>query len=207
MLLRMVIWASLLLLVPVRSFGQGLKTGNVNWTGEFEFTHTIDEGKTNELYVFGDHPKVNLLFEGLFVENGLHRAELGIGKTLSVHKLILKPYVGLTTDGAMFTPVVTILSLWGRTAVYIADPKFYHDDEPDTLYQKASFALTKSGAWQVRWERLQVFGVLTVFNRFGVERRVWVRNNTLGVNSHIHVVSFVDTINKQLGLAVGFRWQ
>ena len=52
-----------------------------------------------------------------------------------------------------------------------------------------------------------LFGVLTVFNRFGVERRIWVRNNTLGVNSHIHVASFVNTTNKQLGFAVGFRWQ
>src|SRR3989344_3323332 len=207
MLLRMVIWASLLLLVPVPSFGQGLKTGNVNWTGEFEFTHTKDEGKTNELYVFGDHPKVNLLFEGLSVEDGLHRGELGIGKTLVVYKLIVKPYVGLTTDGAVFTPVVAILNLWGRTAVYIADPKFYLNDKPNTLYQKASYALTKSGAWQVRWERFQVFGVLTVFNRIGLERRIWVRNNTLGVNSHIHVASFVDTTNKQLGVAVGFRLQ
>ncbi|MBI3120155.1 MAG: hypothetical protein HYZ08_00910 [Candidatus Kerfeldbacteria bacterium] len=203
----MAIWAALLLLVPVPSLGQGLKTGSVHWTGEFEFTRTNDAGQTNELYIFGDQPKVNLLFEGLFVEDGLHRGEFGIGKTILVHKLIIKPYAGLTTDGAVFTPVVAIWNLWGRTAVYIADPKFYQSDKPNTLYQKASFALTKSVAWQVRWERFQVFGVPTVFNRLGVERRLWVRSNTIGVNSHIHVAGFVDTTNKQPGLAVGFRWQ
>ena len=186
---------------------QGLKTGNVSWTGEFEFTHTNNVNNTNELYVFGDHPKANLLFEGLFVEDGLHRGEVGVGKTFALPKLIVKPYIGLTTDGAVFTPAVVILKLCGHTAVYIADPKFYYQDKPNTLYQKASFALAKSGAWQLRWERLQVFGITTVFNRFGVERRIRVRNNTLGVNSHIHVASFVDTTNEQLGLAVGFRWQ
>ncbi|MBI4049226.1 MAG: hypothetical protein HY395_00185 [Candidatus Doudnabacteria bacterium] len=179
----------------------------MHWTGEFEFTHTNDEGKTNELYVFGDHPKINLLFEGLFVEDGLHRGEFAFGKTILFRKLIVKSYAGLTTDGAVFTPVVAILNLWGRIAVYIADPKFYYNDKPNTLYQKTSFALTKSGAWQVRWEHFQVFGVLTVFNRLGLERRIWLRNNTLGVNSHIHVAGFVDTTNKQVGLAVGFRWQ
>ena len=196
-----------LLLVSSTASAQGLKTGTITWTGEFEFTHTNDVNQTGELYVFGDHPKANLLFEGLFVEDGLHRGEMGVGKTIVIRKLIVKQYVGLTTDNAVFSPVVVILNFWGHTAVYIADPKFYYEDKPNTLYQKASFALTKSGAWQVRWERLQVFGVLMVFNRVGLERRIWVRSNALGVNSHIHVASFVDTTNKQLGLAVGFRWQ
>ena len=203
----MVVLAFLLLFITTSSSGQELKTKNMSWTGEFEFTHTNDVNQTNELYVFGDHSKVNLLFEGLFVEDGLHRGEVGVGKTLVFPKLIVKPYVGLTTDGAVFTPVVVVLNFLEHTTVYIADPKFYYQNKPNTHYQKASLALVKSGVWQLRWERLDVFGVLTVFNRFGVERRIWVRNNTLGVNSHIHVASFVNTTNKQLGFAVGFRWQ
>ena len=186
---------------------QGLKTGSITWTGEFEFTKTQKGNRTAELYVFGDSDKINLLGEALLVEDGIRRGELAVGKTLIASRFVVKPYVGLTTDGAVFTPVVVVKNVWQRTAVYIADPKFYYNSKPNTLYQKASVVLTKDGGWQVRWEHLRVLGVITAFNRLGIERRLWVRNDTIGKNSHVHIVLFWDKATKRAGGAMGFRWQ
>ena len=220
-MIRKLLVATLLLFFASSSaFAQGIKVGEVALTGEAEFTQDQKGNQSYDLYVFGHAHEIELLARATHVENSIHRAEFSVGKSFGLFpdkdkkpRVALTQYAGLTTDGAVYTPVSVVLNFFGRTGVYIADPKFYYyHGQPqslheNTLYQKSSVSLTKAGGWQFRWERLRVVGNSTIFNRFGIERRIWVRNKMLGENSHFQISPFVDTAKKQVGFYAGFRWQ
>ncbi len=210
----------LLFFVSTPSHAQGVKMGKITLTGEVEFTQDQKGRQTYDLYMFGHTRNIEFLGRATDVENSIRRMELSLGKSFALFpnqdkkpRIVIIGYAGLTTDGAIYTPVVVVFNFRCLNGAYIADPKFYYyHGQPEylhsnTLYQKSYIDLTKGGGWQFRWERLQAVGNLTIFNRFGIERRIWVRNETLGKNSHFHISPFVDTANKQVGFYTGFRWQ
>lgn len=205
--------------------GQGFKVGNLTWTGETEFTQTQKGQRTYDFPIFAKIEKTNLLIRGFFAEQGPHRGEFAVGKTLVLSadvnnkpRAFITQYIGSTTNGAIFTPLIFGFNLFGYSGYYLADPKFFYSHKSDnhgnpdplnqnTLYQKASLGLTRTGGWQARWERLWVFDTQTIYNRFVVERRFWVHNSAAGQNSHFHISPFYDSQNKSAGFYTGFRWQ
>src|SRR5207244_1584673 len=116
-------------------------------------------------------------------------------------RLAVITYAGLTTDKAAFTPVALVFNFLGRAGDYIADPKFYLNSQANTLYQEASFGLTKKGGWQIRWEKLQAAQSGTLFDRVGIEKRFGMPDT----KSHFQIAPSFDMKNRQILLYGGFR--
>jgi hypothetical protein len=185
-----------------------LTVGALAWTGKFEFTQTQKGGQAYDSYFLGHGTKMELLGRGFFAKDGLKRGEFAAGKGYALLKdkkskprLVLIPYAGLTTDGAIFTPVVLTFNLWGRNGDYIFDPKFYYNGKANTIYQESTFALVKSGRLQVRSERLDILPNPTAFHRLGLQWRLWNSGNI-----QVSVSPFADLVHKQAGFYSGFTW-
>lgn len=180
--------------------------GQVRWKGETEFTQDQKGNQTYDLYGFGSTKQLAFFGRYFKAEPAINRGEFGLGHTFLFCKdkdkrprLIITPYLGATTDKAALLAVVNVVSIAGRTFVYIPDMKVYSGRK--TLYQEVSASLTKRGKWQFRSEHLRLFRTTTTFNRLGIERRF-----SVGSGRHFHVSPFYDTTNKQAGFYAGFRW-
>jgi hypothetical protein len=191
---------------------EGVKLGSATWAGKLEFTQDQGGRQTYDFQNYGEVGQVNFLIRGFWAEQSVHRMEFGIGKTVRLFKnadskprVSLTQYAGLTTDGAVFIPLLVNFNFFGRNFYYLADPKFYQArNSPlrqNTLYQEMSAPLTKGGGWQAGWRRLQVSGQLTAFNRFCLERRLLIMPH-----SHLAVLPFIDTANKSAGAYGDFVW-
>jgi hypothetical protein len=204
---------TLLFIASLACAQAGLKLAGTIWTGKFEFTQDQGGRQTYDFQNYGQVYSVDLLVRGFWAEQSVHQMEFGVGKTAQLSKnadgkprVSLTQYAGLTTDGAVFTPLLASFNFFGRGFYLLADPKFYFHDRHDplhqnTLYQEASFPLDKNGKWQADWRRLQVNGQLTAFNRFCLERRLLITSH-----SHLAVLPFVDTANKSVGVYGDFIW-
>jgi hypothetical protein len=191
-----------LIVIAVLFFAPLPSAAQVKWSGEAEFIQTQKGHQEYSLYVFTNAKKVDVLSRYTLVEGTLNRGEFAIGKTISASdRLIVIPYGGLTTDGAVFTPTVVVIKIEGRHVVYTLDPKIYLSRKNNTLYQKLSVGFDRKELWQLRWEDLRA-GNFHVFSRFGIEKRFQT-----GKQTHLFAAGFYDPINKSAGVYAGLRSQ